>query len=94
MNGSARQHALTVSLLQRAERWRQAERRARRLARGRSEDAGDATRLADDYRLLATIWRACAPSCRTRAPASTWKPLTRARTRHCITAPGLSAANF
>jgi uncharacterized membrane protein SpoIIM required for sporulation len=53
MNGSARQHALTVSLLQRAERWRQAERRARRLARGRSEDAADATRLADDYRLLA-----------------------------------------
>src|SRR6266481_7614364 len=53
MNGSARQHALIVSLLQRAERWRQAERRARRLARGRSEDAADATRLADDYRLLA-----------------------------------------
>src|SRR5882762_7682775 len=53
MNRSAREHALTVSLLQRAERWRQAERRARRLARGRSEDAADATRLADDYRLLA-----------------------------------------
>src|SRR5207244_12461187 len=53
MNGSARQHGLIVSLLQRAERWRQAERRARRLARGRSEDAADATRLADDYRLLA-----------------------------------------
>jgi len=53
MNRSARQHALTVSLLQRAERWRQAERRARRLARGRSDDAADATGLADDYRLLA-----------------------------------------
>ena len=53
MNGSARQRALTVSLLQRADLWRQAERRARRLARGRSDDAADATRLADDYRLLA-----------------------------------------
>src|SRR6195256_117830 len=53
MNRSAREHPPTVSLRQRAERWRQAERRARRLARGRSEDAADATRLADDYRLLA-----------------------------------------
>jgi uncharacterized membrane protein SpoIIM required for sporulation len=53
VNGSARQRALTVSLLQRADLWRQADRRARRLARGRSDDAADATRLADDYRLLA-----------------------------------------
>src|SRR6267143_4305706 len=53
MNRSAREHALTVSLLQRADLWRQAQRRARRLARGRSDDAADATRLADDYRLLA-----------------------------------------
>jgi uncharacterized membrane protein SpoIIM required for sporulation len=53
VNGSARQRALTVSLLQRADLWRQAEARARRLARGRSDDAADATRLADDYRLLA-----------------------------------------
>ena len=53
MNGSARQRALTVSLLQRADLWRQAQKRARRLARGRSDDAADATRLADDYRLLA-----------------------------------------
>jgi uncharacterized membrane protein SpoIIM required for sporulation len=53
VNGSARQRALTVSLLQRADLWRQAETRARRLARGRSDDAADATRLADDYRLLA-----------------------------------------
>src|SRR5256885_13223783 len=29
------------------------DRRARRLARGRGDDAADATRLADDYRLLA-----------------------------------------
>ena len=53
MNSSARQRALTVSLLQRADLWRQAEARARRLARRRSDDAADATRLADDYRLLA-----------------------------------------
>src|SRR2546425_6907445 len=53
MDGSARQRALTVSLLQRADLWRQAERRARRFARGRSDDAADATHLADDYRLLA-----------------------------------------
>src|SRR2546429_8241406 len=39
--------------LQRADLWRQADRRARRLARGRGDDAADATRLADDYRLLA-----------------------------------------
>jgi len=94
MNRSAREHALTVSLLQRAERWRQAERRARRLARGRSEDAADATRLADDYRLLAHDLARVRTLMPTRAPANTWKPLTRARTRHCITAPGVSAAHF
>src|SRR6202047_4883325 len=69
MNGSARQHALTVALLQRAALWRQAEARARRLARGRSDDAADATRLADDYRLLAhdlARVRALLPDTRTR----------------------------
>ena len=53
MDGNARRQALTVSLLQRAALWRQAEARARRLARGRSDDATDAAQLADDYRLLA-----------------------------------------
>jgi uncharacterized membrane protein SpoIIM required for sporulation len=48
-----RQHALASSLLQRAQLWRAAEARARRLAQGTTEDAGDATRMADDYRLLA-----------------------------------------
>jgi uncharacterized membrane protein SpoIIM required for sporulation len=48
-----RQHALASSLLQRAQLWREAEARSRRLAQGTTEDAGDATRLADDYRLLA-----------------------------------------
>ena len=52
-NGATRARALTASLLERANRWRDAEARARRLARGRSDDAGDATRMADDYRMLA-----------------------------------------
>ena len=53
MSGSAREQALAASLLQRAGLWRAAEARARRLASGRTEDPADATRLADDYRLLA-----------------------------------------
>ena len=52
-NRATRERALTASLLERANRWRDAEARARRLARGRSDDAGDATRMADDYRMLA-----------------------------------------
>lgn len=51
--GPARQRALTASLLKRAELWQQAEARSRRLTRARSADIADATRLADDYRLLA-----------------------------------------
>jgi uncharacterized membrane protein SpoIIM required for sporulation len=50
---SARQRALTTSLLARAELWREAEERTRRLSRGHSDDPTDATRLAEDYRLLA-----------------------------------------
>lgn len=53
MNGAARQHALTVSLLERAGLWRRADARARRLAQGRSDDAIDAAGLANDYHLLA-----------------------------------------
>jgi len=52
-NGTARERALTGNLMQRAALWRDADARARRLARGRTDDAGDATRMADDYRLLA-----------------------------------------
>lgn len=48
-----RQRALASSLLQRADSWREAEARSRRFAQGSTEDAGDATRMADDYRLLA-----------------------------------------
>jgi uncharacterized membrane protein SpoIIM required for sporulation len=53
MDGAARQRALTASLLQRSGLWREAEARARRLGSGKSDDPADATRLADDYRLLA-----------------------------------------
>src|SRR3977135_3369776 len=69
MNRSAREHALTVSLLQRAERWRQAERRARRPAAGRRAAAAAARRLADDFRLLAhdlARVRTLLPNSRTR----------------------------
>jgi uncharacterized membrane protein SpoIIM required for sporulation len=52
-NGAARERALTASLMRRAALWRDADARARRLARGRSDDAADAARMADDYRLLA-----------------------------------------
>jgi uncharacterized membrane protein SpoIIM required for sporulation len=53
VNASQRQHALTASFMQRADLWREALARSRRLAQGTTEDAGDATRMADDYRLLA-----------------------------------------
>ena len=53
MNGSARHRALTASLLQRTGEWHAADARARRLARGRTDNVADATRVADDYRLLA-----------------------------------------
>jgi len=53
MKASSRQQALAASLMQRAGLWRQADARARQLARGRSDDAAAAAALADDYRLLA-----------------------------------------
>jgi uncharacterized membrane protein SpoIIM required for sporulation len=52
-NGAARERALTVNLMKRAALWRDADARARRLSHGRTDDAADATRMADDYRLLA-----------------------------------------
>ena len=70
LTDSARQRALSTSLLQRAELWRQAEARTRRLARGRSDDPAEATRIAEDYRLLAhdlARARALLPQSRTRA---------------------------
>lgn len=50
---AARRRALTASLLERAPLWQAADARVRRLARGRGDEPADATRLADDYRLLA-----------------------------------------
>ena len=50
---STRNQALAAALLRRAGSWQQADARAVRLARGRTDDATDAARLADDYRLLA-----------------------------------------
>jgi uncharacterized membrane protein SpoIIM required for sporulation len=69
VNTRARRQALTVNLLTRARLWQEAEARARRFARGRTDDAADATRLADDYRLLAhdlARVRALLPDTRTR----------------------------
>src|SRR5215469_5102483 len=66
---TTREQALSASLLRRAELWRAADARARRLAHGRTEDAADATRMADDYRLLAhdlARVRALLPDTRTR----------------------------
>jgi uncharacterized membrane protein SpoIIM required for sporulation len=69
VNSRAQRQALTVNLLTHARLWQEAEARARRLARGRTDDAADATRLADDYRLLAhdlARVRALLPDTRTR----------------------------
>jgi uncharacterized membrane protein SpoIIM required for sporulation len=55
--------------MRRADRWREAEARSRRLAQGTTEDAADATRMADDYRLLAhdlARARRLVPNTRTR----------------------------
>jgi uncharacterized membrane protein SpoIIM required for sporulation len=53
MNSSARRQALTANLLSRMPLWRDADARARRLALGHLDEASDAIRLAQDYRLLA-----------------------------------------
>jgi len=50
---SVRDEALKVALLQRSELWKTASGRAHRLASGQADDATDAARMADDYRLLA-----------------------------------------
>jgi len=68
-NGAARDKALAAALLARARDWQAADARAGRLAHGRSDDATDAARLADDYRLLAhdlARARALMPGSRTR----------------------------
>lgn len=66
---SAREQALAAALLARTSVWREADERAARFARGRTEDVSDAARVADDYRLLAhdlARARALIPSSRAR----------------------------
>ncbi len=53
MTDEVREHALIVSLLRHSPAWQAAEDRARRLARHRTTDVDDATRMVEDYRLLA-----------------------------------------
>jgi uncharacterized membrane protein SpoIIM required for sporulation len=53
MDDTSRRHALSTALLQRAGLWREAQARLDRLNSGRTDDAADAARVADDYRLLA-----------------------------------------
>jgi uncharacterized membrane protein SpoIIM required for sporulation len=53
VSNSGRRQALIANLLSRMSLWREADARAQRLGRGRSVDAADAVRLAQDYRLLA-----------------------------------------
>jgi uncharacterized membrane protein SpoIIM required for sporulation len=68
-NDAARARALAASLAERAPLWRAADERTRRLTRGVSDDAEDAARLADDYRLLAhdlARARSLIPDTRTR----------------------------
>jgi uncharacterized membrane protein SpoIIM required for sporulation len=65
----AREQALAAALLGRARAWQEADQRAGRYIRARTDDAADAARLADDYRLLAhdlARARALMPSSRTR----------------------------
>ena len=69
MSSSARRQALTANLLSRMPLWREADARARRLALGHLDEASDAIRLAQDYRLLAhdlARVRTLLPSTRTR----------------------------
>lgn len=53
MEDATRRQALSTALLQRAGLWRAAQARMDRLAARRTDDATDAARMADDYRLLA-----------------------------------------
>jgi len=48
-----RERAFSADLLSRAGQWQDAEARARRFSHGHTDDAVDALRVADDYRLLA-----------------------------------------
>jgi uncharacterized membrane protein SpoIIM required for sporulation len=53
VSADSRRSALAHVLLKRATLWQEAEARANRFRRGRSDDPAEAARVADDYRLLA-----------------------------------------
>jgi uncharacterized membrane protein SpoIIM required for sporulation len=53
VNESPRDHALKITLLRRAQLWKNAAERMRRLAGRRTNDAADALSMANDYRMLA-----------------------------------------
>ncbi|HVY79792.1 MAG TPA: stage II sporulation protein M [Steroidobacteraceae bacterium] len=53
MATDTREQALRTALLQRADAWKAAAERARRLTTHRTGDVNDAAKLVDDYRLLA-----------------------------------------
>ena len=53
MSDALRDQALRGALMERAELWKAAAARTRRLMSGRTEDVADAARMVDDYRLLA-----------------------------------------
>jgi len=53
VNESPRQNALRVALLRRADLWKSAAARTRRLSRRKTGDAADAAAMADYYRMLA-----------------------------------------
>jgi uncharacterized membrane protein SpoIIM required for sporulation len=53
MSDALRDQALRAALMERAELWKLAAERAQRLMNGRATDVADATRMVDDYRLLA-----------------------------------------
>ena len=66
---AVRHQALAASLLMHARAWQEADARASRLAQSRTDDAGDAVHLVEDYRLLAhdlARARALMPASRTR----------------------------
>ena len=69
MSASARRQALTANLLSRVALWRAADARAQRLNLGQVDEATEAIRLAQDYRLLAhdlARVRSLLPDTRTR----------------------------
>jgi uncharacterized membrane protein SpoIIM required for sporulation len=53
MSDGIREQALRSTLMERADLWKAAAERARRLMNGRAESVEDATQAIDDYRLLA-----------------------------------------